>query len=251
MEFIGKKVLITGGSKGIGRQTAIEFSKLGALVGINYHDDDNAAHNTIKELQGEGHHIFKADISKESKAKRLIESFVKSFGSIDILVNNAGISDFHPIDQVEYKTWVNAWDNILKTNLISVANISYLVSKEMIKNNGGRIINVSSRGAFRGEPHQMAYGVSKAGLNSLTQSMAKALGKYNIYVNAVAPGFTKTEMGEDFLTDKEKVNLLKDTPLKRMAEPIEIARAILYLASEDSKYTTGAILDINGASYFR
>lgn len=251
MSFKEKKVLITGGSRGIGKSIAVEFAKAGAVVGINYHNNDPAANETLELLYGDGHRLLKADISNESEAKRLVDDFLNEFGTVDILVNNAGVSKLHPIDEVNYESWQDSWNAILRTNLIAAANLSFLVSKVMIKKREGRIINVSSRGAYRGEPDQIAYGVSKAGLNSLTQSLAKALGKYNIYVNAAAPGFTETDMGNEFLTDREKQALINDSPLKRMADPKEIAKAILYLASEDSAYTTGAILDLNGASYFR
>ncbi len=251
MNFTGKKVLITGGSKGIGKATSVEFANAGAVVGINYHRDDEAAAETLASLEGNGHMLFKADISDEHEANQLVNDFINEYGTIDVLVNNAGISELHPIDKADFDTWKTCWDKIIRTNLISAANLCYFVSKIMIKNRAGRIINVSSRGAYRGEPNQTAYGASKAGLNSLTQSLAKALGKYNIYINAVAPGFTETDMGSEFLSDQERKSLIKDSPLKRMAHPKEIAMAILYLASEDSEYTTGAILDLNGASYFR
>lgn len=251
MNFKDKKVLITGASRGIGKSTAIAFAKKGAQVGINYVKDDIAAKSTLSILDGEDHSLFKKDISLKESPKQLIEEFIKTYGKLDILVNNAGISEFHEIDKVEYNDWVKAWDNIINTNLTSIAHTCYWASKYMIENGGGRIINVSSRGAFRGEPTQSAYGASKAGLNSFSQSMAKALAKYKIYVGVVAPGFTETDMGMSTLTDIEKANLISESPFKRMAKPEEVAHSIMFLASEGAEFTSGTIIDVNGASYLR
>lgn len=251
MDFKGKNVLITGGSRGIGRATAIAFSRAGARVGINYLSGKLSASNTIKEMDGKEHASFKRDISDSKEAEKLIEDFMERYGKIDILVNNAGIAEHHPLDEVDYETWKDAWRRIIDTNLIAVANLCYHSAKYMIRDGGGRIINVSSRGAFRGEPMEPAYGASKAGLNSLSQSLAKALGKYQIFVGVAAPGFTETDMGLEPIFEEERKRLLEETPLGRMARPEEVAHAILYLSSEGAEYATGAIIDINGASYLR
>ena len=251
MNFKNKKVLITGSSRGIGRATAIAFAENGAQVGINYRSDDKAANSTLSLLNGQGHRLFKIDISRKDSPKQLIDDFIDVYGKIDILVNNAGISVFHEIDIVNFNDWTDAWESIVNTNLLSVAHMCYWGSKHMIKNGGGRIVNVSSRGAFRGEPTQSAYGASKAGLNSLSQSLAKALAKYKIYVGVVAPGFTETDMGVSTLTEREKAMLIKESPFKRMAKPEEVAHTIMFLASEGAEYTSGTIIDVNGASYLR
>lgn len=251
MEFKNKNVLITGGSRGIGRATAIAFAIKGANVAINYKSDELAAKETLSLLKEGNHTLLKADISENPASEKLINDFIKKYNSLDILVNNAGIAIQHEIDKVDFKDWTNAWLNTINVNLLAVANICYWASKQMIRNGGGRIINVSSRGAFRGEPNMPAYGASKAGLNSLSQSLAKSLAKYNIGVGVVAPGFTNTDMAASTLTNKEKESLLSESPFKRMAEPDEVAHAILFLASEKSLYTSGAIIDVNGASYLR
>lgn len=251
MDFKGKNVLITGGSKGIGKATAMDFAKRGARVGINYNNDDKAAEATIKELHGNGHRVYKADVADEVAAEQLINDFILDFGRIDVLVNNAGIAQLHDISKVSYAEWKNAWKNTMDTNLTAVANLCYCAAQHMIKAGGGRIINVSSRGAFRGEPNMPAYGASKAALNSLSQSLAKALAPHKIYVNVVAPGFTETDMATATLTDAEREMLMKDSPVGRMAKPEEVAHSIIFLASEGAEYTTGTILDVNGASYFR
>jgi len=251
MDFTDKKVLITGASKGIGKATAIAFSKAGATVGLNYKSDDVSAHETLQQLDKGKHHLFKADISNSIEAQALIDRFVKKYNHIDILINNAGIAHFHQLDNVDYDSWTKSWIDIMNTNLISVANLCYCAANNMISNGGGRIINVSSRGAFRGEPDMPAYGASKAALNSLSQSLSIALAKYQIYVGVVAPGFTETEMGVATLSESEKDKLLNESPFKRMAKPEEIAHSIMFLSSDGAEYTSGAILDINGASYLR
>jgi 3-oxoacyl-[acyl-carrier protein] reductase len=247
MDFTGKKVLITGGSRGIGRATALAFAERGARVAINFHADSEAAAHTCEELPGEGHFAIKADVSKPEAARMLVETAVREFDGLDIVVNNAGIFWAHPIDEVDYGEWQRVWQRTLATNLIGPANICYWAAQHMIPRGGGRIINVSSRGAFRGEPRQPAYGASKAGLNAMSQSLAQALAPYNIFVGVVAPGFTETDMARERIDD----DIRRQSPLGRVALPEEVAYGILFLASPGAEFMTGAILDINGASYLR
>ncbi|PIB38152.1 SDR family NAD(P)-dependent oxidoreductase [Maribacter sp. 4G9] len=251
MDFKNKKVLITGASRGIGKATALAFAAKGAQVGINFRNNREAAERTLAELPGEGHRLFQYDVSVKEDTKSLIEDFVQAYGKLDILVNNAGIGAFHAIDEVDFNTWTQAWEDILGTNLTAVANTCYWAVQAMIAQGGGRIVNVSSRGAFRGEPVQPAYGASKAALNSLSQSLAKQLAPHHIYVGVVAPGFTDTDMAAEALTPKERENLLRESPFQRMAKPEEVAHAILFLASEGAEYSSGTIIDVNGASYLR
>lgn len=251
MRFEGKKVLITGASRGIGKATAIAFAGEGAIVGLNYISNDTAANDTISLLKNNGHKLFKQDIASPEGAKKLIDDFVNEYGKIDILINNAGIVRKHEIDKIDYEEWLNAWNSTISTNLFAAANLCFCASQVMIKQGGGRIINVSSRGAFRGEPDMPAYGASKAALNSLSQSLAKKLAEYKIFIAVVAPGFVETDMGLNNISETEKLNLINENPFRRMATPEEVAHSILFLASEGSEYNTGAILDINGASYLR
>lgn len=251
MDFSNKNVLITGGTRGIGKAAAIAFANKGANIGLNYRTNDDAANSTLKELAKGNHHLFKADISNEQEVQSLVQSFVQHYGSIDILVNNAGISIQHPIAETKYVDWVDAWKNTFQTNLFAAANLCHQAAHAMIKSGGGRIVNVSSRGAFRGEPTKPAYGASKAALNAMSQSLAKVLAPHNIYVGVVAPGFTDTEMGAKTLTPIERERLLAESPFKRMAKPEEVAHAILFLASEGAEYCSGTIIDVNGASYLR
>ncbi|TXN37411.1 SDR family oxidoreductase [Flagellimonas hymeniacidonis] len=251
MNFQNKKILITGASRGIGKATAIAFAEKGAKVGVNFRSNQEEAEKTLTALPGEGHQLFQQDISEKNGPESLIQRFVDHYGQLDVLVNNAGISIFHKIDEVDFEHWTNAWEGTFKTNLFAVSNLCYWGAKAMMKTGGGRIVNVSSRGAFRGEPTKPAYGASKAALNSMSQSLAKALAQHKIYIGVVAPGFTETEMAAITLTPAERENLLRESPFQRMAQPKEVAHAILFLASDGAEYSSGTIIDVNGASYLR
>ncbi len=251
MKFINKIVLITGGSRGIGKATAIAFAERGAKVALVYKTDEKAADETLKQLSGEGHIAIKADIKSPEKVRKLINEVVKHFDRLDIVVNNAGIHYHHPIDKVSYQDWQDNWKLTLQTNLIGPANICYCAAQYMIIQGSGRIVNVSSRGAFRGEPDQPAYGASKAGLNAMSQSLAQSLAPHNIFVGVVAPGFVETELSKEILEGPNGDAIRQQSPLKRVALPEEVARAVLFLASDGSEFMTGAILDVNGASYLR
>jgi len=170
---------------------------------------------------------------------------------LDIVVNNAGIGIYHPLPTTNYKDWQQAWKQTIDANLIGPANICFCAAKHMIDQGGGRIVNITSRGAFRGEPTKAAYGASKAGLNSLSQSLAVALGGYKIFVGAVAPGFVNTELTADRLNGPEGEQIKAQSPFNRVAEPEEVAHAVLFLASEGAEFSTGTIIDVNGASYLR
>ncbi|NAY91441.1 SDR family oxidoreductase [Muricauda sp. JGD-17] len=251
MNFKNKKILITGASRGIGKATAQAFAEKGAQVGLNFRSNIEEAKKTLAELYGKGHQLFQKDISSKANCQALVEEFVNHYGKLDVLVNNAGISIFHEIDTVDFDHWTYAFEEIFKTNLFAAANLCYWGAQAMMKSGGGRIVNVSSRGAFRGEPTKPAYGASKAALNAMSQSLAKKLAPHHIYVGVVAPGFTETEMAAATLTPAERENLLRESPFKRMAKPEEVAHAILFLASDGAEYSSGAIIDVNGASYLR
>jgi 3-oxoacyl-[acyl-carrier protein] reductase len=250
-DFTNKTVLVTGGSRGIGRAISQAFASGGAKVAINYRKNVSAAEDTLNSLQGNGHISVNADVSDPEQCKRLVDEVVNQMGSLDILVNNAGGGADHLIAGVTFEQWQTAWKTTLDTNLIGPANISYCVAQHMIKNGGGRIVNVSSRGAFRGEPTKPAYGASKAGLNSLSQSLAVALAPYNIFVGAVAPGFVDTELAAEKLNGPDGDSIRNQSPLGRVARPEDVANAVLFLASDGAEFSTGTIIDVNGASYLR
>ena len=249
--FSDKSVLITGSSKGIGYATAELFAQHGARVAIHYNRDKRMAENVFKDLNGNGHIIVQADIADSESAQRLVDKTIKEFGRIDIMINNAGIYQEHPVSAVTYNEWQDVWQRTLSINLLGPAYISFCAIKYMVKSGGGKIINISSRGAFRGEPKAPAYGASKAGLNAMSQSMAKALAPLNIFVYVVAPGFVETDMTAYLLEGPEGEAIRHQSPLGRVAKPEEIARTVAFLASEGSEYLTGGIVDVNGASYLR
>ena len=251
LSFKNKTVLITGGSRGIGQACATAFAALGARVAINFRKNSRAAQTTIESLSGSGHIAVKADISDADEVEGLVAAVVSEFGSLDILINNAGIYEQHAINEVNYEDWQNSWAQTLAINLTGAANVTYQVVQTMLENGGGRIVNISSRGAFRGEPNHPAYAASKAGLNAMSQSLAKKLAPENIFIGVVAPGFVATDMAADILEGSEGSAIKAQSPMNRVAEPEEVAKAVLFLASEGAEFMTGAILDVNGASYFR
>jgi NAD(P)-dependent dehydrogenase (short-subunit alcohol dehydrogenase family) len=251
MDFSGKRVLITGASRGIGKACAQAFAARGARVALNYRSDQRAARETLEGLPGGGHVLVQADVSQPAQAQSLVTDAAAAFGKLDIVVNNAGISQRHPIDAVDYQAWQAAWRLILAVNLLGPANVTYWAVQHMKETGGGRIVNVSSRGAFRGEPEQPAYGASKAGLNAMSQSLAQKVAKYNIYIGVVAPGFVETDMAASRLSGPEGKGIRQQSPFGRVARPEEVAYAVLFLASEGSEFSTGTIIDVNGASYLR
>ena len=250
MDIAGKVVLVTGSSRGIGREIARTLAKDGVRVAVHYHRDIGAARDTFASLNGGGHALFAADVADAGSARDLIGRVVEEMGSIDVLVNNAAIFDAHPILEVDYEGWQSAWSDTIATNLIGPANLTFLAARHMLEN-GGRVVNVSSRGAFRGEPETPAYGASKAGLNAMSQSMAQALAPYGVFFYVVAPGFVETDMATRVLDGPEGEAVRAQSPLGRVATPEEVARTVAFLASNAPDYMTGAIVDINGASYLR
>ena len=251
MDFTDKVVLVTGASRGIGRAIAQEFAKHNATVAVHYNRNQTAAKETRASLKGENHIIVQADVSDSEAVKVMIDSVVAQLGRIDVLVNNAGIFEEHPIAEVTYENWIAQWNRTIGANLTGAANASYCAAQYMIKQGGGRIINVSSRGAFRGEPTAPAYGASKAGMNAMSQSLAQALAPHNIYVMVVAPGWVETDMAGHQLDSDGGDSIRNQSPLKRIGKPEEIAHGVVFFASEGAEFMTGAILDANGASYLR
>jgi 3-oxoacyl-[acyl-carrier protein] reductase len=251
LDFTDKTVLVTGGTRGIGRAIALAFARKGARVAAVFRSDQASADKTLASLEGVGHIAIKTDVSDPAQVEQAIDQVVAEFGRLDIVVNNAGIGDYHPITSSSYEDWQQAWRQTIDANLIGPANICFCAAKHMIDQGGGRIVNITSRGAFRGEPTKAAYGASKAGLNSLSQSLAVALGPHKIFVGAVAPGFVNTELTADRLNGPEGVEIKAQSPFNRVAEPEEVAHAVLFLASEGAEFSTGTIIDVNGASYLR
>jgi NAD(P)-dependent dehydrogenase (short-subunit alcohol dehydrogenase family) len=250
MDFDGRVVLVTGGSRGIGRAVAEAFAARGATVVVQFRADRRAADETLAAL-GDGHLALPADLADPEQARSLVGRVVAELGRVDVLVNNAGIYEQHPILETSYEDWQRVWRRTLDVNLVGPANLLHAVVPHMVAAGGGRIVNISSRGAFRGEPDHPAYGASKAGLNSLGQSMALALGRHGIYVTTVAPGFVETDMAAPFLDGPEGEAIRAQSPLQRAATAEEVAKVVVFLATPGAESTTGAVVDVNGASYLR
>lgn len=251
MSFSGKTVLITGASRGIGRATAVAFAQAGARVAIHYHRQHAAAAQVLASLAGTGHMVTQADVSNPAEVERMVTAVITEFGQLDILVNNAGVFEEHPLAETDYQAWQAAWQQTLGANLIGAANVAYCAARQMIEQRSGRIINITSRGAFRGEPTAPAYGASKAGLNAFSQSLAVHLAPYNVFVTAVAPCWVETDMAAEALTGPMGEAIRRQSPLQRVARPEEVAHTILFLASDGAEFLTGGIIDVNGASYLR
>ncbi len=242
-------MLVTGASRGIGAAVAAAFARSGDRVAVHYGTREEQALEVLASLPGDGHLVVGADLLDANAVRRAVDEVAEAFGGIDVLVNNAGIFEPHPITDTSYFEWQESWRRTLGVNLIGAANVTWCVIQHM--GGGGRIVNVASRGAFRGEPDQPGYGASKAGLIAFGQSLARAIGPRGIAVTAVAPGFTETDMAAAELSGESGVRRRAESPLGRVATPEEVAAAVLYLASPEAEMASGTVLDLNGASYLR
>jgi NAD(P)-dependent dehydrogenase (short-subunit alcohol dehydrogenase family) len=251
LAFQGRKVLVTGASRGIGRAIAVAFAAAGAKVALVFRSDQQAAQDALAAMSGDGHCLIRADVSVPADAEGAVADCIDRLGGLDIVVNNAGIYLEHPVAEIDFECWQHCWRATIDTNLIGPANVCYAAARHMIDRGAGKIVNVSSRGAFRGEPRGPAYGASKAGLNSMSQSLAVALAPHGIFVGVVAPGFIETDMAREILDGPGGDEIRRQSPLNRVGRPDEVARAVLFLASDDIDFATGAIIDVNGASYLR
>lgn len=243
--------LVTGASRGIGAAIARSLAGAGFRVAVHYNSHEAAARRTLDGLAGPGHILLRADISEATEAERLVHRSIEEFDRLDVLINNAGVFEYHPIAGIGYREWQDVWRRTVGTNLIAAANLSYCAARHMITRGGGRIVNVSSRGAFRGEPEAPAYGASKAGMNAMGQSLAQALAPHNVLVYTIAPGWVDTDMAASTLNSPAGEAVKAQSPMRRVATPEEIARIALFCAQDAPPYMTAAIIDANGASYLR
>ena len=246
-----RSIFITGASRGIGAEIAREFADLGDRVAIHYGQSGELAKKVLVSLKGSGHIAVQADLRNAGEIKQAVDEAANTFGGIDVLINNAGAFFAHPIETSTYEDWQKAWSDTLGINLIGAANMTWCAVQHMPRNGGSRVVNVGSRGAFRGEPKSPAYGASKAALSSFGQSIAQALAPLGISVTTLAPGFVKTDMASHLLDSSEGVAIRAQSPFNRGATPQEVAKAVLFLASPEAQWASGAILDFNGASYLR
>lgn len=243
--------LVTGASRGIGRAIALELAANGMRIAVHFGSNRQKATETLRELEGHGHSLHQADFFDPSAPEALLAAVLGKFGRTDVLVNNAGIFEqASPVD-ASLEEWREHWDRTIAANLAAPAHLSFLAAQQMKRQGGGRIVNISSRGAFRGEPTAPAYGAAKAGLNSLGQSLAKALASHGVFVFTVAPGWVETDMADPYLHGDRGAEIIADIPLGRAAAPQEIANLVAWLAAAAPPSMTGCIIDANGASYLR
>lgn len=255
MEFpaTGRRVLITGASRGLGRAAAHAFAANGDRVAVHYGTREDDARHTLAALPGSGHVLVGGDLSDPAVAAEVTGRAADGLGGIDVLVNNAAVMRGpHSLPGTPYEEWVAVWQQHVAVNLLATAQVSHLAGRRMIDaGNGGRIVNIGSRGAFRGEPDHPAYGATKAAVHALGQSLAVSLAPYGIGVASVAPGFFETERVADRLSGAEGEAIRAQSPFGRVASPDEIAAAVLWLASPAAEWSSGTVLDLNGASYLR
>jgi len=239
----GKVAVVTGASRGIGRAIALKLADDGAKVVVNYSGSQAKAEEVVARIQENGGEAIavQASVSQSEEVTALIDTAVKTFGSLDILVNNAGITR----DNLLMRMKEDEWDDVLNTNLKGVFLCTKAVTRQMMKQRAGRIINISSIVGVAGNAGQANYVAAKAGVIGLTKTTAKELASRNILVNAIAPGFIETEM-TDQLPEELKQGMLTQIPLAKLGQPEDIAKAVAFLASDDANYMTGQTLHIDG-----
>ncbi|MEC1067269.1 3-oxoacyl-[acyl-carrier-protein] reductase [Priestia megaterium] len=239
----GKVAVVTGASRGIGRAVAIELGKLGAKVVVNYSGSEAKALEVVDEIKGLGRDAIavQANVAESDSVQAMIKEAISTFGSVDILVNNAGITR----DNLLMRMKEDEWDDVINTNLKGVFLCTKAVTRQMMKQRAGRIINISSIVGVSGNAGQANYVAAKSGVIGLTKTTAKELASRNITVNAVAPGFIATDM-TDKLNEEVQAEMLKQIPLASFGQPEDVANAVAFLASDASRYITGQTIHVDG-----
>ncbi|MFE5711177.1 SDR family NAD(P)-dependent oxidoreductase [Streptomyces sp. NPDC056501] len=248
----GRRVFVSGASRGLGRAVARAFAANGDRVAVHFGSREEDARTTLASLAGSGHTLVGGDLADPSGAAAVVDAAAEALGGIDVLVNNAAVNIRHPLPETPYEEWVAVWQQHVAVNLLATANLSHLAARRMIdQGGGGRIVNIGSRGAFRGEPDHPAYGATKAAVHALGQSLAVSLAPYGIAVASVAPGFFATERVAPRVEGPEGAAIRAQSPFGRVGSAEEIAAAVLWLASPAAEWSSGTILDLNGASHLR
>ncbi|MGC4375605.1 3-oxoacyl-[acyl-carrier-protein] reductase [Fictibacillus sp. Mic-4] len=239
----GKTALVTGASRGIGRSIALHLAKAGAKIAVNYSGSEAKANEVVDEIRAHGGEAIaiQADVSNSESVNSMIKQVIDEFGSLDILVNNAGITR----DNLLMRMKEEEWDAVINTNLKGVFLCTKAVSRQMMKQRSGRIINIASIVGVAGNPGQANYVAAKAGVIGLTKTAAKELASRNITVNSIAPGFIETDMTH-VLEETVKSEMLKTIPLARFGQPDDIAALVVFLASDNSGYITGQTIHVDG-----
>jgi len=243
MNLVGKKALVTGASRGIGRAIALELAKQGADVAVNYAGSEAKALEVVDEIKSLGREAFavQCDVSNSESVTNMVKETIEQFGRLDILVNNAGITK----DNLLMRMKEEEWDNVININLKGVFLCTKAVTRQMMKQRSGRIINISSIVGVSGNAGQANYVAAKAGVIGLTKTSAKELASRGITVNAIAPGFITTEM-TDKLSEDIQNEMLKLIPLAQFGEAGDIANTVVFLASDNSRYITGQTIHVDG-----
>lgn len=248
VDLSNTSALVTGASRGIGAAVARAMAKAGARVAIHYRDQERPAAALARQL-GASAEVFQADLSDAKECAALWNAVVDRFGQVNTLVNNAGVAIACPVAGA-MADWLDGWETTLAVNLRAPAILSKLAIEHFRARGGGRIINIASRAAFRGDqPPYLAYAASKGGLVALTRSIARGFGKAGILAFNVAPGFTRTDMAQDFLDEYGEDYVAGDIALQRLTEPDDIAPLVVFLASGLADHSTGCTIDVNAASY--
>ncbi|MFX4292419.1 SDR family NAD(P)-dependent oxidoreductase [Streptomyces bohaiensis] len=251
-----RRVLVTGASRGIGRAVATAFAARGDRVAVHFGTREDDARATLAALPGTGHVLIGGDLSRPDAARAIVSGAVAHLGGVDVLVNNAAVApgpeNRHAVAEVGFDAWQRAWRTMTEVDLLAPADLTYHVARHLIERGaGGAVVNIGSRGAFRGEPDHPAYGAAKAALHAFGQSMALALAPHDIAVSSVAPGFVATERQADRIAGPDGEALRAQSPFGRVGTPEEVAAAVLYLASPEARWASGTVLDLNGASHLR
>lgn len=238
-----KCALITGATRGIGKQIAITLAKQGYNIALNYRKENEELENTKKEIEEIGVQVLavKGDVANFEDCEKFVKQTIERFGQIDVLVNNAGITK----DMLLMRMKKEDFEQVIDTNLVGTFNVTKNVVPYMMKARSGRIINISSVVGISGNAGQTNYSASKAGIIGFTKSLAKEIASRNILVNAVAPGFIETNM-TDVLKDDVKQEIAKNIPLRRMGTAQDVANVVKFLASDDSSYITGQVINVDG-----
>lgn len=244
---VSRAVLVTGGSRGIGRAVCEAFAARGDRVAVH----GSAGAEVAAALPGGPHVSVGGDVADPEAVERFVGAAVEQLGGLDILVNNAGVyEELDPLTAT-YAQWQANWRRTVEVDLLGPAWVVFCALPALRASGSGRVVNVGSRGASRGEPNAVAYGAAKAGLTAMGQSLAQALAPYGVAVGSVLPGFVETEMAEQVLSGPRGDAVRAQSPAGRVAQPQEVAAAVLFLAQKDAFWSTGAVLDVNGASYLR
>lgn len=251
----GQRALVTGGSRGVGAAVAARLAAAGFTIAVHCRADIDAAEGVVAGLPGSGHLVISGDIADPEQVETFVGEAVSGLGGLDVLVNNAGIHTDQPIASTSYEQWRAGWRRVIDVNVHGTANVTWCFVDHLRNRpegpEGGRIINIGSRGAYRGEPNAPAYGASKAAVHSMAQSLAVSLAPHGIGVAAVAPGFIRTDMAGPMLAGPAGDGIRAQSPFGRVAEPDDVASAVAWLALPGSLWASGAVIDLNGASYLR